>query len=307
MPVLLQEAVQYINLKPKGVYVDGTVGSGGHSLEILRHLPETSHLICLDRDPDAVLISKKRLSADHRVRLIRANFADLDNVIRELGISSIDGILLDLGMSSYQIEKSGRGFSFSREEPLDMRMNPDYKATGDHLINTLSAEALQTLLREYGEERKAKAIAKAIAREREKEPIRTADRLAEIIEAVVPHSYGPRRRHPATKTFQALRIAVNKELENLETFLDKIPFLTAEGGRLVIISYHSLEDRRVKKTMVKWEQTCTCPPDFPVCACDKVPLFKRLFKRGIKATPEEIDQNPRSRSAIMRVAERISL
>ena len=306
MPVLVQETVQYLNLKPGGIYVDGTVGSGGHSLEILRHLPEKSHLICLDRDPDAIRLSQKRLSPDHRVRLIRANFANLDTVMQELGISRIDGILLDLGMSSYQLEKSGRGFSFSREEPLDMRMNPDHKPTGGHLINTLSARSLQTLLREYGEERRANAFAKAVIKAREKGPIKTASQLAEIIEAATPKSHRPWKRHPATKTFQALRIAVNKEMDNLEIFLGKIPLLMAPEGRLAVISYHSLEDRQVKKAMVDWEKECICPPDFPICACDKVPVFKRPFKKGRKPKAEEIQKNPRARSAIMRVAERTS-
>ncbi len=306
MPVLVQETVQYLNLKSEGVYVDGTVGSGGHSLEILFQLPEKSRLICLDRDPDAVSISKRRLSADHRVHLIRANFADLNTVMQDLDISKIDGILLDLGMSSYQIEKSGRGFSFSREEPLDMRMNPDHKPTGGHLINTLSAQSLQTLLWEYGEERRAKILSKAVVRAREKEPIETASQLAEIIEAATPKSHRPWKRHPATKTFQALRIAVNNEMDNLKIFLDKIPSLIATGGRLVVISYHSLEDRQVKKAMVEWEKACICPPDFPICACNKVPVFKRPFKKGKKPREEEIQKNPRARSAIMRVAERIS-
>ena len=306
MPVLVQEAIQYLNLKPEGMYVDGTVGSGGHSLEILSHLPEKSSLICMDRDPDAIRLSHERLSSDHRVQLIRANFADLDRVIEKLAIDKIDGILLDLGMSSYQIEKSGRGFSFSREEPLDMRMNPDHKPTGDHLVNNLSAESLQTLLWEYGEERRAKTLARAVVKAREREPIQTAAQLARIIEAATPRSHGPWKRHPATKTFQAIRIAVNKEMDNLETFLRKIPTLMAAEGRLVVISYHSLEDRQVKKAMAHWEKTCTCPPDFPVCACDKSPAFKRVFKKGQKPEQAEIHHNPRARSAIMRVAERIS-
>ncbi len=306
MPVLVQEAIQYLNLKPEGMYVDGTVGSGGHSLEILSHLPEKSGLICLDRDPDAIRLSHERLSLDHRVQLIQANFADLDRVIEELAIGKIDGILLDLGMSSYQIEKSGRGFSFNREEPLDMRMNPDHKPTGEHLINNLPARSLQTLLWEYGEEKRARTFARAIVRARDKKPIKTATELAQIIEGATPKSHQPWKRHPATKTFQALRIAVNKEMDNLETFLHKIPTLMAAGGRLVIISYHSLEDRQVKKAFVHWEKACTCPPDFPVCACDKSPTFRRLFKKGQKPEQAEIHNNPRARSAIMRVAERIS-
>lgn len=306
MPVLVQETVRYLNLKPEAIYVDGTAGSGGHSLEILSHLPDNSRLICLDRDPDAIRLSLERLGSDPRVHFTQANFSDLAGVMRDLTIEKIDGILLDLGMSSYQIEQSGRGFSFIREEPLDMRMNPNHKPTGEHLINSLSARALQTLLWEYGEERRAKTLARAVVKAREKEPIKTAAQLARIIEAATPRSHGPWKRHPATKTFQAIRIAVNSEMDNLETFLRKIPNLMAAEGRLVVISYHSLEDRQVKKAMVHWEKTCTCPPDFPVCVCDKSPAFKRVFKKGQKPEQAEIHHNPRARSAIMRVAERIS-
>jgi len=306
VPVLAQGAVQYLNLKPEGIYVDGTVGSGGHSLEILRHLHEKGRLICLDQDPDAIRLSRERLGSDHRVRFIQANFADLDRVMQDLAINGIDGILLDLGMSSYQIEKSGRGFSFNREEPLDMRMDPAHTSTGEHLVNSLSVKALQSLLREYGEERNASTLARAIVKAREQEAIKTASQLAQIIEAASPKSHGPWKKHPATKTFQALRIAINQEMDKLETFLRKIPSLIAEGGRLVVISYHSLEDRQVKKAMVHWERACVCPPDFPVCACNKIPTFRRLFKKGQKPEQAEIDHNPRARSAIMRVAERIS-
>jgi len=306
VPVLLLEAVRYLNLKPEGIYVDGTVGSGGHSMEILSHLPENSSLICLDQDPDAIRLSRKRLRSENRVQFIHANFADLGRVMQDLAIDRIDGILLDLGMSSYQIEKSGRGFSFSREEPLDMRMNPDHKTTGKDLINSLSLESLQALLREYGEERRAKTLARAIVRAREQETIKTASQLARIIEEATPKSHRPWKRHPATKTFQALRIAINKEMESLGTILQEIPSLMAVGGRLVVISYHSLEDRQIKRAMVQWEKTCTCPPDFPVCACDKARIFKRVFKKGVKPDETEIHFNPRARSAIMRVAERIS-
>ena len=306
MPVLAQEAVQLLNLKPEGIYVDGTVGSGGHSLEILCRLPENSGLICLDRDPDAIRLSRKRFGLDHRVQFIQANFANLDRVMEDLAIDRIDGVLLDLGMSSYQIDESGRGFSFNKEEPLDMRMNPDNKQTGEYLINNLSFESLQALLLKYGEERRAKTFARAILRARNEKPIKTATELAQIIEGAAPKSRGPWKRHPATQTFQALRIAINREMESLETFLGKIPSLLAAGGRLVVISYHSLEDRQVKSAMVHWEKACTCPPDFPICACDKKPTFRRLFKKGQKPKEAEIDQNPRARSAIMRVAERIS-
>ncbi len=287
------------------MYVDGTVGSGGHSAAILSHLPQKGRLICLDRDPDAIRLSRKRLQRDHRVQFVQANFADLGRVVRDLAIDKIDGVLLDLGMSSYQIEASGRGFSFNRDETLDMRMNPDSKPTGEDLLRNASLESLEFLLREYGEERRARILARAILKARDKGPIKTAKELARIIENATPKSRGAWKRHPATKTFQALRIAVNKEMENLETFLYEIPSLMNVEGRLVVISYHSLEDRRVKNAMVQWEKACTCPPDFPVCACQKVPIFKRVLRKGLKPDQTEIHDNPRARSAIMRVAERI--
>ena len=298
--------MRYLNLKPEGIYVDGTVGSGGHSMEILSNLPENSRLICLDQDPDAIRLSRKRLRSENRVQFVHANFAELGRVMQDLTIDRIDGILLDLGMSSYQIEKSGRGFSFNREEPLDMRMNPDHKPTGMDLINSLSLESLQALLREYGEEQRAKTLARAIVKARERETIKTATQLAGIIEEATPKSHRPWKRHPATKTFQALRIAINKEMESLETFLQEIPSLMAVGGRLVVISYHSLEDRQIKRAMVQWEKACICPPDFPVCACHKTRIFKRVSKKGLKPDETEIRLNPRARSAIMRVAERIA-
>ncbi len=274
-------------------------------MEIMSKLPEASNLVCMDQDPDAVRLSKERLRMDNRVQFVQANFADLGTVMKDLSIQKIDGVLLDLGMSSHQLEKSGRGFSFTREEPLDMRMNPDHQTNAADLVNSLSPESLEAILRDYGEERRARRLARAVVNARKQDPIKTAAQLARIIEEATPKSRGPRKRHPATKTFQALRIAINKEMERLETFLDEIPSLMAAAGRLVVISYHSLEDRRVKKAMVGWEQTCTCPPDFPVCVCDQKPLFKRLFKKGKKPGEAEINRNPRARSAIMRVAERI--
>lgn len=306
-PVLVKEVVKYLVHDPEGVYVDGTAGTGGHSAAILKRLAGRGRLICLDRDPDAVRLSKKRLATSgDKVCVIQANFADLDGVFKTLGIRKIEGVLLDLGMSSYQLEKSGRGFSFSRGEPLDMRMNPDNDLVASHLVNDIPAKDLEQILRDYGEERNAKSIVRAIIRERAKGPIETSSQLAGLIDAVSPKSRRYRTRHPATRTFQALRIAVNKELQNLDTFLNKIPSLMALNGRLVVLSYHSLEDRRVKRTMNEWEKPCSCPPDFPHCVCGKVPLFRRLFKKGLKPSQEEIDKNPRARSAIMRAAERVS-
>lgn len=305
--MLVREAVACLVHLPHGTYVDGTAGLGGHSAAILDELAGKGQLICLDRDPEAVRWCQERLSPFSNVRFVRANFADLDEVMKDLGLEEVDGVLLDLGMSSYQLEKSGRGFSFSREEPLDMRMNPENELTAHHLVNDLPAEELEDILRSYGEEKRARTIAKAVVRSRAKSPIETASQLAGVVEATSPVSRQYRRRHPATRTFQALRIAVNRELQSLDRFLDKIPSLMATGGRLVVLSYHSLEDRRVKQAMMGWERTCTCPPDFPRCVCGKVPLYRRLFKKGLKPDPTEIENNPRARSAVMRAAERVML
>ncbi len=305
--MLVHKTVQYLIHSPNGVYVDGTTGNAGHSEEILAHLGENGRLICLDRDPDALRLSRERL-AHHKknVEMVQANFADLDSVLREKNITHIHGVLLDLGMSSGQLENSGRGFSFNREEPLDMRMDPDSELTAFQLVNEYPPKDLETILKGFGEERRARQIVKAIVAEREKRPINNSSQLSDLIRLTSPPSlrFGP--RHPATKTFQAIRIAVNTELKNLDTFLSIIPSLLLHGGRLVVLSYHSLEDRRVKQTMMKWENACTCPPDFPQCACGKTAVFKRLTRKGIKPGPEEIAANPRARSAILRAAERIS-
>lgn len=304
-PVLVNEAVGYLVHTPDGIYVDGTAGTGGHSLAIGNSLDAKGRLICLDLDPEAVRLSRQRLAfLGDRVRVIRANYADLDRVLEDFGITVVDGVLLDLGMSSYQLDESRRGFSFSRDEPLDMRMDPENKLTAGHLVNNLAQQELENILRDYGEERRAKAIARAIVRARNKRPIKTSYQLSALIKSVFPAAQRFKSRHPATRSFQALRIAVNKELRNLDIFLDKAPLLMAKGGRLVILSYHSLEDRRVKKAMADWEKTCTCPPDFPYCVCGKTTIFRRLFKKVLKPSPGEIAQNPRARSAGLRVTER---
>ena len=304
--MLVKEVVRHLVHSSEGTYVDGTAGAGGHSEAILESLAGSGRLICLDKDPEAVNLCRNRLTTFNNVCVIRANFADLDEVIMGLSLERVEGVLLDLGMSSYQLEKSGRGFSFSREEPLDMRMNPKNTLTAGQLVNDLPARDLEDILRDYGEEKRARSIVKAIVSAREKGPIQTASRLAGVVDAACPRSRRQRFRHPATRTFQALRIAVNRELQNLDTFLDKIPSLLTTGGRLVIISYHSLEDRRVKQAMMGWERTCTCPPDFPRCVCGKVPLFRRLFKKALRPGQKEIENNPRARSAVMRAAERVT-
>lgn len=304
-PVLASEVTEYLVTSPDGIYVDGTVGSGGHSNAIGSVL-SGGRLICLDRDPDAVELSRKRLAfLGSIVSVVKANYAYLDKVLSDFGVKSIDGVLLDLGMSSHQLDRSGRGFSFSRNEPLDMRMDPEDNVTARDLVNNLSAEELEDIMKAYGEERRAKTIARAIVRARKNRPLETSSQLADLISSVFPQSQRPKSRHPATRVFQALRIAVNKELQNIETFLDKVPFFIAKGGRLVVVSYHSLEDRFIKQAMFGWENVCTCPPDLPVCACGKIPLFKRLTKKGLKPSKREIERNPRARSAVMRAAERV--
>ena len=305
-PVLVHEVVKYLVSGPDGIYVDGTVGSGGHSEAIGRSLSHKGRLICIDRDPDAVELSEKRLAfLGEKACVIKANFADLDMVLKQRGCTAVDGVLLDLGMSSYQLEKSGRGFSFSKNEPLDMRMDPDEELTAHDLVNNLSARELEKILRNYGEEKRAKRIARAITTSRRQRPIDTSSNLAALTKSAVPPSRRPGALHPATKTFQALRIEVNKELKNIQIFLKKIPQIMARGGRLVVLSYHSLEGRLVKQAMIEWEKGCTCPPDLPECVCGKKPSFRRVLKKGLKPGSMEIAKNPRARSAILRVAERI--
>jgi len=305
-PVLIDEVVKNLVSIPDGIYVDGTAGTGGHGLAIGKSLAGKGRLICLDRDPDAVRLSIQRLAfLGNRVYVIQASFAELDGVLGDLGFKEVDGVLLDLGMSSYQLEQAGRGFSFLRNEPLDMRMDPREALTARHLVNDLSPRDLERVLRDYGEEKRAKSIVRAIVRARRKRPIETSLQLADLIKSVFPPSHRYKARHPATRTFQSLRIAVNEELRNIETFLNKIPQLMARGGRLVVLSYHSLEDRLIKHTMINWERVCRCPPDFPCCVCGKVPIFRRLFKKGLKPGPDEVGNNPRARSAKLRAAERI--
>ncbi len=305
-PVLLQEVIRDLVTVRDGIYVDGTVGNGGHSEAIGKKIRSKGRLICLDRDSEAVRLSRERLSPlGDRITVVKGNYAELREVLKGLGVEKVHGILLDLGISSYQLEKSGRGFSFNRNEPLDMRMDLDDKLTAHQIINTLSPRELEKIFRDYGEEERAKKIVKAIERERRKRPIDSSLHLANLIQSVIPFSHRRGARHPATRTFQALRIAVNRELENLKALLYRVPPLVTKGGRLAIISYHSLEDRIVKQAMMNWEKGCICPPDLPECRCGKIPLFMRLHKRGIKPARQEIETNPRARSAILRTAERI--
>lgn len=307
-PVMADEVVRLLIIRPDGVYVDGTTGSGGHSEEILKRLDQNGRLICLDRDPDAIEITRGRLDAGGyrgKYRIIKENFADMDSALKKAGVLKVDGILLDLGMSSYQLDRSGRGFSFNRDEPLDMRMDNESGKNAMELLNELSAREIESVLRKYGEEKLAKPISRAIAREREKSPIGSSGQFADIVRSHYPVSRRNRKKDPATRAFQALRILVNNELENLNVILEKAPGLLKKGGRIIFLTYHSLEDRLVKKAMVDWESSCTCPPDLPLCACNKKQIFKRIYKRGLLPQPEEIAENPRARSARLRGAERI--
>jgi 16S rRNA (cytosine1402-N4)-methyltransferase len=305
-PVLLVEAVRMLVGDPAGLYVDGTVGTGGHSEAIAAQIAGKGRLICLDRDPDAVHRSEARLTEwGSAVEVVQANYADLDTVLDHMGIQDVQGVLLDLGMSSLQIERSGRGFSFERDEPLDMRMDPKGQISAKDIVNDLPLSEIESILRELGEEKRARAIARAIGKARSEGPIETSKQLAALIRSSLSsyHRFGA--RHPATKSFQALRIFVNQELENLDRFLEKAPNLIGSGGRLVVLSYHSLEDRRVKHAMMGWESQCSCPSGFPTCVCGKEILFRRLNKRPIRPSPAEVAINPRARSAVLRAAERV--
>lgn len=303
-PVLAREVLSLLITDKEGIYIDGTAGTGGHSEAIAASLGKKGRLLSLDRDPQAVAITKERLSS-YRVDVIKANYALAELVLEQFKIKEVSGILLDLGMSSLQLDLSERGFSFLKEEALDMRMDPGDGETAADLVNSLSQGELAQIFRVYGEEKKAGLIAKAIIGARQKSPIKTSLELADIISSVLPPH--PRRKpmHPATRAFQALRIAVNRELALLEEFLTKAPALIKSGGRLAVISYHSLEDRMIKRKMALWERPCSCPPDLPACVCGLTPAFLRVNRRAIRPSQAEISENIRSRSAILRVAERV--
>ncbi|HDR14583.1 MAG TPA: 16S rRNA (cytosine(1402)-N(4))-methyltransferase RsmH [Desulfobacteraceae bacterium] len=306
VPVLAREVVSILLWKDDGIFVDATAGSGGHSELMARNLGEGGRLVSIDRDPCAVEMVSERLTfIGDRARVIKGDFSDLSAILSTYGIERVDGILLDLGMSSYQLDSSGRGFSVTADEPLDMRMDPSLDITAWYLVNSLPCKDLEKILRDYGEERRAVQVARAICRAREKRAIETSLELSSLIASVFPPSSRFKARHPAIKSFQALRIAVNKELENLEKFLNFVPSLLNDSGRLLILSYHSLEDRLVKRAFSSWERGCKCPPDLPVCACGFKPLFLCLTRKGIRAQPDEVESNPRARSAVLRAARRV--
>ena len=303
--VMLRECVEALHIRPEGTYVDGTLGGGGHAAMIAEKLTSGGRLIGIDRDAEAVEAAKERLSpfAD-RVTVVKDNFANFRSILAKLDIESADGILLDLGVSSHQIDDPGRGFSYRMDGPLDMRMDTDETENAADLVNTADRETLTRILREYGEERYAGRIAAAITERRKTGLIESTGELSDLICRAVPSSYARTGGHPAKRTFQALRIAVNEELTVLSDTLPDMIDALSPGGRLVVISFHSLEDRIVKNAMRTAENPCTCPPDLPVCVCGKRPKGKVISRKPVLPGEEETARNPRASSAKVRVFER---
>ena len=300
--VLLNECIEGLNINPNGIYVDGTAGGGGHSAEILKKL-DCGKLISIDRDPDAITTISERFKNKPNSIIVNGCFGDMKKLLNDRGIYQVDGVLLDIGVSSHQLDTDERGFSFHKDAPLDMRMSQSGTSAED-LVNDLSYEELRDIIYRYGEDKFAPSIAKGIVKAREEERITTTLQLAEIIKNSVPQKVR-REGHPARKTFQALRIEVNGELTQLENGLDEAFEMLSPKGRLAVISFHSLEDRIVKQKMASWCKGCTCPKDFPVCVCGNVPKAKLVNRKPIEATQEELDKNPRSRSAKLRICEKI--
>lgn len=303
--VLLEECIQALRIKPDGIYVDGTLGGAGHSSQIVKRLT-TGRLIGIDRDPKALKAASERLAPySDRVTLVHSNFSRVDQVLDELGIDGVDGILLDLGVSSPQLDEAERGFSYMADAPLDMRMNSQDSLTAYEVVNLWPREELRRILYEYGEERYAPQIASAIDRRRAERPIETTLELVDVIRSAMPPQALREKQHPAKRSFQAIRIAVNDELGAVSHVMDAAISKLNSGGRLAIITFHSLEDRIVKNAMASAAKGCTCPPEFPVCVCGKTPKVKLVSKKPIVSSEEELQRNPRARSAKLRVCEKI--
>ncbi len=303
--VLLHECIDGLNIRPDGVYVDGTLGGAGHSSQIAARLT-TGSLVGIDRDRVALAAAGERLASfGDRVTLVHSNFCEIAQVLKDLGVSGVDGILLDLGVSSPQLDDGARGFSYMADAPLDMRMNSQDTLTAAAVVNTWSYEELRRILYDYGEERYAPQIAAAICRVRQQRPIETTQELVDVIRSAMPASALREKQHPAKRSFQAIRIAVNDELGSVEKVMaDAIPCLNP-GGRLAVITFHSLEDRIVKNAMAAAAKGCTCPPNFPVCVCGNKPKVKLIAKKPIVSTQQELDANPRARSAKLRICEKL--
>lgn len=303
---MLDEALDHLNCRPGKVYADCTLGGAGHAAAICRRIQPDGLLIGIDQDSDAVVNARETLAPfGDGVKLFHGNFVKLPEIVAQLEIQGLDGILVDLGLSQHQIEASGRGFSFQRREPLDMRMDTSSKTTAADLVNTMGSGALEKIFREYGEERFARRIAQRIVAHRKSAPLRTTDQLADLVGAAMPpKAIHSQKIHPATRVFMALRIAVNRELEVLETFLAEAVGLLNPKGRLCALSFHSLEDRIVKHTFRSLAAHCTCPPGFPQCVCNREPTLKVVTKKVVRPTPEEVARNPMARSTRLRAAEK---
>lgn len=304
-PVLLDECIEALNIRPGGVYLDGTLGRAGHSREIVKRLT-TGRLICVDRDQAALDAARERLGAWlDKVTLVHSNFDRVDEIVRELGLSGVDGMLFDLGVSSPQLDDGSRGFSYMADAPLDMRMDRAQALTAADVVNTWPQEELRRILFQYGEERYAPLIAAAIVRRRGDKPIATTLELVDVVKGAMPGKALKEKQHPAKRTFQAVRIAVNDELGAVERVIRAaVPSLN-QGGRLAVITFHSLEDRLVKTGLAAFARGCTCPPDFPVCVCGKTPDIRLVNKKPILPSQGEVVENPRARSAKLRVAEKV--
>ncbi len=303
--VLLQETVDGLNVKPDGIYVDGTLGGGGHSYEVCTRLGAKGSIIGIDQDEAAIEAASVRLKDfGEKVTIVRSNYCDMKSKLHELGIDKVDGIMLDLGVSSYQLDTADRGFSYREDAPLDMRMDQRSEMTARDIVNDYSEMDLYRVIRDYGEDKFAKNIARHIVRERAKRPIETTGELTEVIRHAIPMKFQKKTGHPAKRTFQAIRIELNRELDVLRDSLDDMIDMLNPGGRLCIITFHSLEDRIVKSAFKKNENPCTCPSDFPVCVCGKVSKGRVITRKPILPSEEEMEVNSRSKSAKLRIFER---
>lgn len=304
VPVLFNEVIDSLNIKANGTYMDGTVGGAGHSSGICERLSDDGHLVAVDRDSVALETAMERLSKfSCKKTFIHANYSDVDKIRTEIG--KVDGILLDLGVSSYQLDTAERGFSYMHDAPMDMRMNEDDMFTAATVVNEYSEAELFRIIKEYGEERWASRIAKFIVKARDEKYIETTGQLVDIIKAAIPASARRTGPHPAKRTFQAIRIEVNGELEHLKLAMEKLPELLAPGGRMSVITFHSLEDRIVKDAFNKRVNPCTCPPELPVCVCGKVADVRKVTRKPLVTSEQELESNPRARSAKLRVIEKI--
>lgn len=305
IPVLLNECINGLKIKKDGIYLDGTLGGAGHSEEILKNLGKDGKLIGVDQDISAIEASKKRLQNYSNITFVHDNFSNIKKILEKLDINFVDGILLDLGVSSHQLDTADRGFSYMYNAPLDMRMNRNVDFTAKEVVNTYSKQELEKVIKNYGEEKWASRIADFIVKVRENEPIETTFQLVDIIKAAIPASARREGPHPAKRTFQAIRIEVNKEIEILEKAINDCIDVLSPGGRLCIITFHSLEDRIVKNVFRSRENPCTCPPDFPVCVCNRKPDISIITKKPVLSNENELENNPRARSAKLRIAEKI--